>query len=203
MHPSLDAASSPLPVRGCVLAGGAGRRLGGRKAIAELAGRPLLAHPVEAFRRAGLDPVIIAKADTPLPDLAAEVWAEPARPIHPAAGIAFALRRAGHPLVVCAADMPFVPPALAAWLAAQREPFVVPEIGGSLEPLLARYSPQGAGTLLEAASEGRSLTDAVTRLAPRRVTEAELERFGDPRRIVANVNDGDDLARAEAEMGSG
>jgi molybdopterin-guanine dinucleotide biosynthesis protein A len=49
-----------------VLAGGRGSRLGGAKAIADLAGRPLIAYPLDALTAAGLGPFIVAKPNTPL-----------------------------------------------------------------------------------------------------------------------------------------
>ena len=60
---------------GVVLAGGAGRRMGGAKATALLAGRPLVAWAVEALRAGGLDEVAVAaKASTVLPALDVPVW---------------------------------------------------------------------------------------------------------------------------------
>ena len=52
-----------------VLAGGAGSRLGGAKATALFAGRPLIEHVVAAARAGGLEPVVVAKARSPLPPL--------------------------------------------------------------------------------------------------------------------------------------
>ena len=52
---------------GAVLAGGASRRMGEPKALVELAGRPLIAHAVSAVADAGLEPVIVAKPDSPVP----------------------------------------------------------------------------------------------------------------------------------------
>src|SRR5439155_10908431 len=68
----------PLAPVGVVLAGGAGRRMGGAKATALLAGRPLVAWAVEALRAGGLDEVAVAaKASTVLPALDVPVWLEP------------------------------------------------------------------------------------------------------------------------------
>ena len=63
-----------------VLAGGAGSRLGGAKAMALLDGRPLIAHVLAAVRAGGLEPVVVAKADSPLPPLDCPVVFEPAQP---------------------------------------------------------------------------------------------------------------------------
>lgn len=52
---------------GAVLAGGAGSRLGGAKAMVKLAGRPLISYPLAAIEQADLEPVVVAKACTELP----------------------------------------------------------------------------------------------------------------------------------------
>src|SRR5436305_13879368 len=99
-----------MAVVGAILAGGAGRRIGGRKAVRILAGRPLIAHPADALG-AVCDPVAgVCKPGTELPAGGAwEVWDdEPLEPRHPAAGIAHAVERSGGQALVCAADMPFV-----------------------------------------------------------------------------------------------
>ena len=105
--------SQPRPI-GAVLAGGRARRLGGDKALLEVAGRPLVAWPLAALAAALAEVVVVAKRDTPLPELGdVEVWHEPDQPHHPRAGIAHALERAaGRPVLVCAADMPLVTPEL-------------------------------------------------------------------------------------------
>ncbi len=51
---------------GAVLAGGRGSRLGGAKPTADLAGRPLIAYPLQALAAAGIDSFIVAKPSTPL-----------------------------------------------------------------------------------------------------------------------------------------
>jgi molybdopterin-guanine dinucleotide biosynthesis protein A len=115
-------------VVGAVLAGGRGRRLGGGKATALLAGRPLISYPLAAMAAAGIDAFVVAKPDTELPPLAGgsigdrgaarvEVVRESAEPSHPLMGIIAALRHAGRPVVVLAGDMPLASPALLAALA--------------------------------------------------------------------------------------
>jgi len=54
---------------GVVLAGGAGRRIGGDKATVELAGRPLLLYPLAAVRAVLRDVAVVAKRVTALPPL--------------------------------------------------------------------------------------------------------------------------------------
>ena len=96
---------------GAVLAGGLGRRLGApSKPAVPLAGRPLIAYPLAALA-AACDPVAVVCRRTPtcrrLPAGVAR-WDEPEAPRHPAVGIAHALERAAGPVLVAAADMPFV-----------------------------------------------------------------------------------------------
>lgn len=189
---------------GAVLAGGAGRRLGRPKATAPLAGRPLLEYPLAAVQGAGLNPVVVAKADSALPPLAVARWEEPAEPVHPLTGIVCALERArGRPVLAVACDMPFVTAELLADLSARSGPVVVPEAAGRLHPLLARWEPAVLPALLHARAARAALTATVEALGPRRVRANELRRFGDAERLLANVNVPADLERAEALLRAG
>src|SRR5690348_1240038 len=91
--------------------------MGRAKALVPLGGRPLVAWPLAAAATAGLEPVVIAKPGSELPD-GVTVWHEPDEISHPLAGLVCALERAGAPLVALACDMPFVTPGLLARLAA-------------------------------------------------------------------------------------
>ena len=185
-----------------MLAGGAGTRLGGSKASVRLAGRPLIAYPLAALAAAGLDPVVVAKPQTELPELGAEVLREAIATRHPLAGIVTALRQLEAPVVVCACDMPFVTAALAELLAGVDASLAVPEARGRTQPLLARYTPAVLGQLERALAAQEPLRGAVAGLKPRIVPERELVRLGDPARMLANVNTPSDLAAAEAELAS-
>jgi len=191
----------PHPI-GVVLAGGAGRRLGGAKAALALAGAPLISYPLAALREALGEAVVVAKVDSELPALpGVAVWEEPDEPRHPLTGIVHALERAaGGAVLVCAADMPLVGAALVRELAevdAAGAPAVVPRAGGRLQPLLARYEPAALAPLraaLEADGGPGPLTAAVAALAPR-IVECDDER------AFLNVNVPADLARAAARLG--
>ena len=194
-------ADSDRPAVGVVLAGGAASRMGQPKAAVELAGRPLISYPLAALAEAGLEPIVVAKRDTELPELGFAVLREPTEPRHPLCGVVAALRAAeGRAVVALACDMPFVPPGLLAWLGALEEPVVVCEAEGRLQPLLARYRGV-AGELEAAITRGDASRDAVSALGPRVVGEEELRGFGDPSRICFNVNEPADLARAAAHLG--
>jgi molybdopterin-guanine dinucleotide biosynthesis protein A len=184
---------------GAVLAGGRGSRLGGVKAAVELGGRPLISYPLAAFERAGIETVVCAKRGQELPPLEVPIVHEPAEPLHPLCGIVTALRAGeGRPVLAVACDLPFVDPRLLTLLASASEPLVVPVLDGRPQPLLARY---GASLLpeLEAALEREDpVTRTVETLRPRRLGEDELRLLGDPRRLLLNVNDDNDLRKAEA-----
>jgi molybdenum cofactor guanylyltransferase len=185
---------------GAVLAGGESSRMGASKAGVELAGRPLIAHPIEAVAAAGLEPVVVAKPRSELPRLDCPIVRDADPMPHPAAGILAALEAGRASVVVVACDMPFVPAPLVAFLAGLDVPAAVPRIGGRLQPLLARYEPSAAPALEEAIECGRPLHEAVAALDPLIVETGDLARFGDPERIAFNVNDRDDLAAAERLM---
>jgi molybdopterin-guanine dinucleotide biosynthesis protein A len=181
------------------LAGGRGSRLGGAKAIVELAGRPLIEHPLGAMAAAGLETVVVAKPGTELPALDVEVVRELGHLSHPLTGILAALRRAaGRPVVVLAGDVPFASPGLLAQLAAVPAPLVVPAPGGELQPLQARWSPALLPALEPALAREEPLRRTVAALGPLLLDDAALAPFGDPARIFLNVNDRADLRRAEA-----
>ena len=179
---------------GVVLAGGAGSRLGGAKALQLLAGRPLISYPLNAFADAEIETIVVAKESTELPDLAVPVVTEPDEPQHPLAGIVAALDHAGgRAVVVCACDMPFVPPALLARLAVLPHPAVITESGRRQHPLLGRYEPSVLPALESGLAAGASMTHTALALGPVILTAADLHRFGQPRLITFNVNTQADL----------
>ncbi len=171
--------------------------MGAPKASIELGGAPLIERPLRAMGEARLEAVVVAKPGTDLPSLDVPVWQEPAQPSHPLTGIVAALERASRPLVVCGCDLPFLSPALLAHLAGRPEPLVVIEAGGRLHPLVGRYTPGLTDSLRAGRDAQRPLHEVVTELRAVRITEPKLRRYGDPGRIVFNVNTPADLARAE------
>lgn len=179
-------------VVGAVLAGGAGRRMGGDKAMASLDGRPLIDRPLTALRACGFDEVVVvAKAATTLPPGVTR-WDEPDQPRHPLTGIVHALRTAaGRAVFVCAVDMVRLDPEAVLRVCAAARPgdrAVVAEHDGRLQPLCALYLPAALETL-EAAPPDAALKRTVATLEPRRVV------FDDDAPFL-NVNDPGDLRRA-------
>ena len=182
---------------GAVLAGGSGRRMGGAKASAPLAGRPLVAYPAAALGELCDRVVVVCKPSTELPELAGvERWDEPEEPRHPVAGIAYALERAGEAVLVCAADMPFVTTVeLWALQESLRDEGLaaVAVTGGRLQPVLGAYSP-AALPVLRAAAPDEPLTRIVERLDPVRVEVSQD--------AARSIDTRDDLAEAERRLGA-
>jgi molybdopterin-guanine dinucleotide biosynthesis protein A len=185
---------------GVVLAGGAGRRIGGGKAVVELHGRPLISYPVGVVQAALGAVAVVAKADSELPPLpGVEIWTEPAAPSHPLNGIVHALRGAGgRAVLVAAGDLPFLTRELIRAVAeapAEGRAAVVPRAGGRLQPLLARYEPQALEPLAAALASAPlgSLTGVVEALPPRELPLDDEEAF-------FNVNLPEDLLTATAMM---
>ena len=178
---------------GAVLAGGLGRRMGAPKATAELGGRPLIAYPLDALAEVCERVVVVAKRDTELP-ADVERWDEADDPRHPVAGITHALERAGEPILVCAADMPFVSADVLSLLARELRPGLKAAAAfceGRLEPLLAAYAPEALEVLSEAAP-GEPLRRTIESLMPVLVDVSP--------EVVFNVNTPEDLSAAEERL---
>jgi molybdopterin-guanine dinucleotide biosynthesis protein A len=140
--------------------------------------------------------VVVAKADTELPPHV-ERWDEPDEPRHPVAGITHALERADGPILVCAADMPFVSPDglhLIGGALGVGDTAAVAFADGRLEPLLAAYAP-AAVEALRAAAPDQPLRRIVESLVPVRIDVAPG--------VVFNVNTPEDLAAAQRRLRSG
>jgi molybdopterin-guanine dinucleotide biosynthesis protein A len=157
-----------------------------------LAGRPLISYPIAALAPVCSALAVVCKAGTMLPSLpGVERWDEPDAPRHPLTGIVHALERAAGPVLVCAADMPFVTADACRTLmeAASSSSAVVAVADGVLQPVFGMYAP-AALEHLRAAPADAPLTATVEALDPGRVA------FPPP--LVRSVNTPDDLAEAEA-----
>lgn len=169
--------------------------------MVQLAERPLISYPLRAIAEAGLEPLVIAKAATELPELDARVVREESEDHHPLHGVIAALRAAdGRPVLIVACDMPLLSPDLLAWLAGLPAT-AIPRAGGILQPLLARYEATAGAALSVAVRDGLSAQAAALALRPRVIEEAELAAFGAPEHLLLNVNDERDLARAASLLG--
>ena len=133
--------------------------MGESKAGIELGGRPLISYPVAAARAAGLEPLVVAKAASALPQLDCAIVTEPDEPTHPLTGIIAALEHVGEPIVAIACDLPLLPPDLLAELASRSAPLAMPA-NPRPQPLVARYSPELLPRLRAALVMGEPLVEA-------------------------------------------
>ena len=183
---------------GALLAGGRGRRIGGEgKATVELAGRPLLERPLRVLLAVCVRVAVVCKPGTVLPPLpeGVERWDEPESPRHPAVGIAHAVERAAGPVLVCAADMPFVTAEACERLVRAHEArpqatAVLGRAGGLLQPVLGIYTPAAAESL------ARPGDLPLTRLAEA-LDPAVVDLAAD---LVRSVNTPEELAAAERDV---
>lgn len=178
-----------MDVTVAVLAGGRGSRIGGDKAMVELAGLPLITYPLQAAGDAGLPAVIVAKRATKLPPLDVLVLLEPDDPIHPLLGVITALQTL--PAVIALpCDMPFVAAADLRALAATQADVATLWPG---QPFPSLYRRSQLPLLQEAVQAGASVrsTQAQSVLAPAAAASTHPAS-------QLTVNTPADLAAAEA-----
>jgi molybdopterin-guanine dinucleotide biosynthesis protein A len=110
----------------------------------------------------------------------------------PLSGIHAALTEArANTVLVLACDMPYVSAALAGYLieCAQEADAVVPRVGNRYHPLCAVYTRSCLEPISTRLAERRlKIQDLFEDLRHRTVTDRELERFGEPHRLLQNVN---------------
>ena len=184
------------PPIGVILAGGVGRRIGGSKAVVQLAGQPLITYPLEAVRTALGDVAVVVKADTQLPSLpGVTVWVEPDSPRHPVMGIIQALALSeGRSVVVCAVDLPFVTPELIYRLATAdlgQSPAVLACCGEDVQPLLGCYAPRAMEPLRTALPAEAPVRELLASMGPRMLDVGDHE-------LLFNINSPEDLLHAAA-----
>ncbi len=138
-----------VPLHGCVLIGGASRRMGRPKHLIERAGRTWLERIIEVLHVACKE-VVVSGAGALPPGLAGDCIRLPDCPdaVGPLAGVLSAMRWSPQAAwIICACDMPdFSEPALK-WLLDRRTPGVwgiMPRLGPGQppEPLGACYEPR-------------------------------------------------------------
>lgn len=189
-------------IHGIILAGGAGRRMGGAdKALLPLAGRPLLSHVVDRFAPQVAGLALSANGDperfagfglTVLPD---------ADSLGPLSGVLAGLRHAAalgaDAVVSVPVDSPFLPGDLVPQLclAAESSPagLAIAAAGGRAQPVFALWPVTLAGPLAAfLASDAKpKITDFTT------AHDAAVARFPDEV-AFRNLNTPEDLAQAEA-----
>jgi molybdenum cofactor guanylyltransferase len=195
-----------LKTAGVVLAGGRSTRMGVDKALAPLAGRPLVAHVAARFAPQVDALFLNANGDAArFASLRYAIVADAASSADggPLAGVAAALRYAQSQgaawLATAPCDAPFLPLDLVARLAAAAAesgaPLAVAASAGGLEPMFALWSTTLAREVEAALAAGdggpRGL---MARLSAAQASFADADAF-------ANLNTPADFAAAEARLG--
>jgi molybdopterin-guanine dinucleotide biosynthesis protein A len=200
-----------VAIRGVILAGGRGRRLGANvpKPWVELGGVALVRRAVSTL--GGVCDAIVVTA--PKADRAAWAWLSPAASFvadpegaeGPLAGLVAGLEGESYDeALVLAVDFPLVTAALLDRLLSRLRSSgdakaLVPMPAGIPQPLVAAYRPTARAPLAASLAAGeRSVVRAVTALDP--VWVADRELGDDDRDALFNVNTAADLAEAERRM---
>ena len=190
-----------------ILAGGAGRRLGGPKAWLDWDGKPLLLGVIE--RLASLAPgrpLVVGSPGVELPagDYTrlddARAGEGPLAGLAAGLGAVQALQPKGR-VAVSACDCPFADSRLYRFLAELDDgsEAIVPVYEGRLHPLSAVWRARAADGCRRALGQGeRRVRAALEELAPRLVPAADFPAEIDPSRALFNLNDRRDLLRARA-----
>ena len=184
-------------VGGVVLAGGGGRRFGGPKATAVLAGTTLVERAVAILGSRCAEIVVVSRPGVRLPVLAASVVLDRPGPDAPLVAVATGLAALGtDDCLVLACDLPLAGPVIDQLLSASDGAAVAVDDTRRPQPLCARY-PRAA-TLAECdrllGRGAAAMGDLLEALSPAWVTAGD--------EALLNVNTPADLARAEALLGS-
>lgn len=186
---------------GAVLAGGEGRRFGGRKAGALVAGRAMVRRAVDVVASVTGDVVVVSS--TPVPEVACAVVADRTPGKGPLGGLEAALHeatargRTGVLLLGC--DLPLMRPPLLRSVARALPgaPAVAPErTGGGIEPLCAAYSLEVLDVVQRRLSSDDLSLHTLFREVGGRVVTVEAKHYE-----LLNVNTPEDRRRAEVCLG--
>ncbi|MFZ5587576.1 MAG: molybdenum cofactor guanylyltransferase [Thermodesulfobacteriota bacterium] len=190
-------------LRGALLAGGPGSRMGGGKPWRELAGRRLIDLALEALALACPRVMVLAADAADMAELPCDVLADRWPGQGPLAALATAfLDSDADGLLVLAVDLPLARPALLARLAAghghcQALAPIGPQ--GWPEPLMAYYSRACLPAALRLLERGERRTRMLFKAVNAEFLPAEETRALDPRMLsFLNLNFPQDLAAAEA-----
>jgi molybdenum cofactor guanylyltransferase len=179
-----------------ILAGGRSTRFGGiEKGTLIIEGRSIIERQIAELSTITSNILLVGgpKAFAPstgcvVPDRVADCG--------PLGGLCTALAESASDVtIVIACDMPFVSGPLLRYLVSQASGHdaVVPRTDHGYHPLCAAYTRTSVTAVERRLAERRlKLTDLLEDLRVRAVSVEELERFGDPAHLLANVNTSED-----------
>jgi len=194
------------PVAGYVMAGGASRRFGSDKALAELGGRTLLAHMCELVHAAVGNVRVVAPKGR-YAELEFSVlddgWPDegPLGGIITALGATAASHVSAEWNLIVSCDMPFITGEWLEFLSRQADAsdaeVVVPRSGYGLEPLCGCWRTSAVTTLHAAFDEGvRKVTESMKQLRMEVLDESHWKRFDTAGRLFWNMNTPQDYETA-------
>jgi molybdopterin-guanine dinucleotide biosynthesis protein A len=183
---------------GAILAGGRATRFGGRDKSALLVdGREILERQIAALAPAVDDVLIVGGPRATIHDIVPGCG--------PLGGLHAALTAArGDAVLLVACDMPYLSTPLVAYLLslATEADVVVPQSERGYHPLCAVYTRACLDPVAARLADRRlKMRELVDSLRTRVVPVDEIRRFGDPDRLLANVNTPADYAGLEALQG--
>jgi len=188
----------------CVLAGGKGRRMGGGKCQALVAGRRLIDRAIETAKRTGLEVFVTGREEL---RVEGAEFLRDTRGEGPIAGLYSCLVRSKRTILL-PCDMPLLTPEFLRFLLEESEGYdvLLCEVGGRLQPQVGVYTRRCLPAIERNIARGRfSLLSILEEggLKVRVLGEGEVAKFGEPRRLFLNLNTREDLKLAEELLGWG
>jgi molybdenum cofactor guanylyltransferase len=191
-----------------ILAGGRATRFGGRdKSALLVGGRPILERQMAAIAPLTDDLMIVGGGDADVAphQIGPRVIPDLVPGCGPLGGLHAALTAArGDVLFLVACDMPYLSSPFIAYLLslAGDANIVVPESERGYHPLCAIYTRACLEPATARLADGRlKMRELLDSMRTRVVSVDEVRRFGDPDRLLANVNTPADYANLETLQG--
>ncbi len=186
-----------MAASGAILVGGQSRRMGADKPLLPFRGRRMIEWVVEALSQVADEILLVGREADRLAWLGFPTMEDLVPGGGPLAGIYTALTAARHPhCLIVACDMPFLDPALLAYLLDQAPGWdaVVPEVEGHLEPLHAVYARSCLPVVGQMLAAGELCPlDLYPRVRVRYVGEGEIAAFRGGRQSFINFNTPEEL----------